>query len=138
MIWGCEGLGTSGCDPGPAKARDRTCTERRSAGREPRTEFTHQRTEQGDPGEGRPGRFRLGQRGRQRGPVPAGHSPHPRRVPLAGMPSPLTSPVNSLLLLQAQVTVGASSSLRPSRFLPDGITSSFLCFPNLCYSNILL
>lgn len=71
-------------------------------------------------------------------PVPAGHSPHPRRVPLAGMPSPLTSPVNSLLLLQAQVTVGASSSLRPSRFLPDGITSSFLCFPNLCYSNILL
>lgn len=68
MIWGCEGLGTSGCDPGPAKARDRTCTERRLAGREPRTEFTYRQTEQGDPGEGRPGRFRLGQRGRQRGP----------------------------------------------------------------------
>ena len=71
-------------------------------------------------------------------PVLTGHSHHPRRVPLAGMPSPLTSPVKSLLLLQAQVTEGASSSLRPPRFLPDGITSSFLCFPNLCYSNILL
>lgn len=111
---------------------------RETVGREPRARFTYGRIEQGDLGEGRLGRFRVGQRGRQGAPVPTGHSPHPRRVPLAGIPSPLTSPAKSLLLLQAQVTDGTSSSLRPSRFLPDGITGSFLCFPILCYSNTLL
>ena len=50
-------------------------------------------------------------------PVPTGYSPHPRRGPLAGVPSSLTSPAKSLLLLQAQVSDGAFSSLKPSRLL---------------------
>ena len=111
---------------------------RETVRREPRARFTYGRIEQGDLGEGRPGRFRVGQRGRRGAPVPTGYSPHPRRGPLAGMPSSLTSPAKSLLLLQAQVSDGAFSSLKPSRLLPDGITGSFLCFPILCYSNILL
>lgn len=99
---------------------------RETVGREPRAKFTYGRIEQGDLGEGRPGRFRVGQRGRKWGPSADWTLP----------PSP-AGPLGRHAL-SPHFTDGASSSLRPSRFLPDGITGSFLCFPILCYSNILL